>query len=95
VTIGDSLTQGMKVIDHAFHLVTIHGDAEVALLEVMKLCVELQNKCHTDAEELSLNRPPRLTCGLHRFPNDLVEFRGEGAKDLCHQEAIQSSPIDG
>jgi hypothetical protein len=24
-----------------------------------------------------------------------MEFRGEGAKDPCHHEAVQSSPIDG
>jgi hypothetical protein len=34
-------------------------------------------------------------CGLHRFPHDLVELGGEGIKDLCHHDAIQSSPIDG
>jgi hypothetical protein len=34
-------------------------------------------------------------CGLHRFPYDLVEFGGGNAKDPCHQDAIQSSPIDG
>jgi hypothetical protein len=47
------------------------------------------------AEELSLEREPRLTCSLRRFPNDLMEFVGEGAKDPCHHDVAQSSPIDG
>jgi hypothetical protein len=24
-----------------------------------------------------------------------MEFRGEGTEDLCHHDAVQSSPIDG
>jgi hypothetical protein len=36
----------------------------------------------------------RLACGLRWFPNDLVEFGGEGAEDPCHHDAVQSSPID-
>jgi hypothetical protein len=41
---------------------------------------------------LSLDRTPRLSCGLRRFPNDLVEFGGEGAEDPCHHDDVQSSP---
>jgi hypothetical protein len=47
------------------------------------------------AEELSLDREPRLTCGLRQFLNDLMEFKGEGANDPCHNDVVQSSPIDG
>jgi hypothetical protein len=43
VTISDGLTQGTKVVGHALHLVTVVIDAEVALLEDIKLRVELQN----------------------------------------------------
>jgi hypothetical protein len=38
---------------------------------------------------------PRLMCGLCWFLHDLVEFRGEGAEDPCHHDAVQSRPIDG
>jgi hypothetical protein len=34
-------------------------------------------------------------CGLRRFPNDLMEFRGEGAEDPCHHAVVKSSPING
>jgi hypothetical protein len=44
---------------------------------------------------LSFDLKPRLASGLRQFPNDLVELRGEGAKDLGHHDAIQSNPIDG
>jgi hypothetical protein len=37
---------------------------------------------------------PRLTCGLCRFPNDLMEFRGEGVDDPCQHDVVQSSLID-
>jgi hypothetical protein len=41
VTIGDGLTQGMKVIGHALHLATVVADAEVTLLEDTEPGVEL------------------------------------------------------
>jgi hypothetical protein len=44
VTIGDGLTQGMKVIGGALHLVTVVTDAEVALVEGVEPGVELQNE---------------------------------------------------
>jgi hypothetical protein len=43
VTIGDGLTQGMKVISHALHPAIVVTDAEVALLEDAEPGVELQN----------------------------------------------------
>jgi hypothetical protein len=36
-----------------------------------------------------------MACGLHRSPNDVVEFKGEGVEDPYYHDAIQSSPIDG
>jgi hypothetical protein len=44
---------------------------------------------------LGLKLKPHLTSGLHRFSNDLMEFEGEGAKDPCHHDIIQPSPIGG
>jgi hypothetical protein len=41
--ISDGLTQGMEVVSHALHLVTIVTDVEVALLEDVEPGVELQN----------------------------------------------------
>jgi hypothetical protein len=41
--IGDTLTQGTKVIGHTLHLVTVVTDAEVSLLEGAKSSIELQN----------------------------------------------------
>jgi hypothetical protein len=72
VTISDGLTQGTKVVGHALHLVTVVIDAEVTLLEDIKLRVELQNARLATAEELSLDREQRLMCGLRQFLNDLV-----------------------
>jgi hypothetical protein len=91
--IGDGLTQGTKVVGHALHPMTIIADAEVALLEDVKPGVKLQNRRLVIADELTVEREPRLTCGLCRFPNDLVEFKGEGAEDPCHHNVVQSSPI--
>jgi hypothetical protein len=36
-----------------------------------------------------------MMCGLYRSPNDLVEFRREGAEDPCHHDVVQSSLIYG
>jgi hypothetical protein len=94
VTISDGLTQGTKVIGHALHSMTIVADAEVSLLEDVKPDVELQNTRLAVAEELSLDHEPHLTCGLRWFSNDLMEFRREGDEDPCHQDDVQSSPID-
>jgi hypothetical protein len=69
--IGDVLTQGMKVVDHALHPVIVVVDVEVALLQGAELGVELQNKRLDVDEELSLSREPCLVCSLCRFPNDL------------------------
>jgi hypothetical protein len=41
VTISDSLTQDTKVIGHVLHLAIVVTDAEVTLLEDVKLGVEL------------------------------------------------------
>jgi hypothetical protein len=43
VTIGDGLTQGMKVVGHALHPVKVVTDVEVILLEDAKPGIELQN----------------------------------------------------
>jgi hypothetical protein len=54
----------------------------------MELEVELQNMQLDVAKELSLDREPRLACSLRRFPNNLMEFGGDGAEDLCHHDAV-------
>jgi hypothetical protein len=65
------------------------------LLEDAKPGIELKNTELAVAEELSLERNPCLMSGLHRFPNNLVEFRREGAEDPCHHDVVQPSPIGG
>jgi hypothetical protein len=93
VAIGDGLTQGTKVVDHALDLTIVVADAEVTLLEYAEPGIKLQNVGLTVAEELDLEREPRLTSGLHRFPNVLMEFGGEGVEDPCHHDVIQPSSI--
>jgi hypothetical protein len=94
VTIGDCLIQGMKVIGHALHLAIVVTDAKVTLLEDAEPDIELQNTGLVVAEELGLEREPRLVSGLCRFLNDLIEFGEEGAEDQCHHNVVQPSPID-
>jgi hypothetical protein len=72
VTIDDSLTQGMKVVGHFLHPMTVVAGAEVTLLEGAEPGVELQNTRLTIAEELSLDRKLRLVGGLRWFPNNLM-----------------------
>jgi hypothetical protein len=93
--IGDSLTQGMKVVGHALHSAIVVTDAKVALLEHAEPCIELQNARLMAAEELGLECEPRLTSGLRRFPNDLMEFTGEGVEDPCNHDVVQPNPIGG
>jgi hypothetical protein len=92
---SDGLTQGTKVVDHAIHPATVVADAEVALLEGAEPGVKLQNMRLSVAKELCLDCEPRLACGLCRFPNDLIEFRGEGAENPCHHGVVQSSTTSG
>jgi hypothetical protein len=80
--IGDGHTQGMKVISHVLHLTTVVVDAEVALLEDAELDIKLKNTGLAVGEELDLDHELRLTSGLHRFLNDLMEFEGEGAGSM-------------
>jgi hypothetical protein len=94
MTIGDTLTQGTKVISHSLHPMTVVADAKVALLEGAEPGIELQNTRLTIAEELSLDRKLCLAGGLRWFSNNLMEFGREGAEDPCHHDAIPSSPID-
>jgi hypothetical protein len=94
VMIGDGLTQGTKVIGHALHPTTVVADIEISMLEGMEPGIELQNSRLTIAEELSLDRKPRLACSLCWLPNDLVEIGGEGVEDPGHINVVQSSPID-
>jgi hypothetical protein len=95
VTIGDGLTQGMKVIGHALHPMIVVPNVEVTLLEDAEPIVELQNVGLMVAKELGLEREPRLTSGIQRFPNGVVEFEEEGTEDPCHQDVFQPSPIYG
>jgi hypothetical protein len=62
MTIGDSLTEGIKVIGHALHPMTVVADAKVALLEDAEPSVEMQNTRLAIAEKLSLDREPCLPC---------------------------------
>jgi hypothetical protein len=80
--IGDGHTQGMKVISNVLHLTTVVVDAEVALLEDVELDIKLKNTGLAVSEELDLDHELRLTSGLHRFLNDLMEFEGEGAGSM-------------
>jgi hypothetical protein len=64
VTIGDGLTQGMKVIDHVLHPVIVVAYAKVTLLEDAKPGIKLQNVGLTIAEELGLEHEPHLTSDL-------------------------------
>jgi hypothetical protein len=41
VTIGDSLTQGTKVVGHALHLTIVVADTEVSLVKGTKPSIEL------------------------------------------------------
>jgi isoleucyl-tRNA synthetase len=43
VTIGDSLTQGTKVVSYALHSATVVANAEVTLLEGAEPGIKLQN----------------------------------------------------
>jgi hypothetical protein len=95
VTIGDGLTQDMKVIDHAFHPMIVVPNVEVALLEDAEPIIELQNVGLMVAKELGLEREPRLMSGIQRFSNGVVEFEEEGTEDPCHQDVFQPSPICG
>jgi hypothetical protein len=95
VTIDHGLTQGMKVIGDALHLVIVVADAEVTVLEDTKPGVELQNAGLAVAKELDLERKPCLMNGLHQFSNDLVEFGGKGVEDPCHHDVVQPSPTAG
>jgi hypothetical protein len=95
VTIGDSLAQGTKVVGHALYPTTVVVDAKVALLEDVEPGIELQNTRLAVVEVLSLDHEPHPTCGLHRFLNNLIDFREEGVEDPCHHDFVQSSPIDG
>jgi hypothetical protein len=65
------------------------------LLEDAKPGIELKNAELVVAEELSLEHDPCLMSGLRRFPNNIVEFRREGAEDPCHHNVVQPSPIGG
>jgi hypothetical protein len=64
MTIGDGLTQGMKVIDHVLHPVVVVTYAKVTLLEDAKPGIKLQNAGLMIVEELGLEREPHLTSGL-------------------------------
>jgi hypothetical protein len=63
VTIDDGLIQGMKVVSHALHPVTVVADDEVAFFEGVEPSVELRITRLVVAEELSLDHDPCLAQG--------------------------------
>jgi hypothetical protein len=95
MAIGDGLTQDAQVVGHAFHLTTVVTDAKVALLEDMKLGINLQDARLVVTKELGLHSKPRLSSGLQWLTDDLVKLDEESAQDPSQHNVVQPDPIGG
>jgi hypothetical protein len=93
VMVRQLLTQGADLVYHALHLAVVVTDAKTTLSESTKLFIKLKDTSLIDAEKLSLDNKPRLSCRLRWFTDDLLELDGEGAKHPHQHDPVIVVPI--
>jgi hypothetical protein len=74
------LIEVAKVISHPLHPATVVVDAQIALCEEPKLCVEVEGAHLTVAEELLLEGNPKLLSGANTAASGLLEVDSDGAE---------------
>jgi hypothetical protein len=78
------LTEVAKVISHPLHPTAVVVDAQIALYEEPKLCVEVEDARLAVAEELRLEGNPKLLSGAVAATiaglSGLLEVDGDGAE---------------
>jgi hypothetical protein len=69
-----------EVVSHPLHPAAVVVDAQIALYEELKLCVEVEGACLAVAEELLLEGNPKLLSGAVAVAGGLLEVDGDGAE---------------
>jgi hypothetical protein len=79
-TVLHMLVEVTEVINHPLHPMAVVINAQIALHEELKLCVEVEGARLTVAKELLLKGNPKLLSGAVATASDLLEVDSDGAE---------------
>jgi hypothetical protein len=80
--------EGGERLSHPLHPAVVVVDAQIALYEEPKLCVEVEGACLVVAEELLLEGNPKLLSGAVAGTSGLLEVDADGAEQPRQDHAI-------
>jgi hypothetical protein len=80
--------EGGERLSHPLHPAAVVVDAQIALYEEPKLCVEVEGACLVVAEELLLEGNPKLLSGAVAGTSGLLEVDADGAEQPRQDHAI-------
>jgi hypothetical protein len=92
-TVLHMLAEVAEVVSHPLHLATV-VDAQVALHEEPKLCIEVEGTRLTVAKELLLEDNPKLMSGAVTGTGGLLEDVSDGTEQPRQDHAVQSAPVE-
>jgi hypothetical protein len=86
-----------EVVSHPLHPAAVVVDAQIALYEELKLCVEVEGTRLAVAEELLLEGNPKLQTGAIAAAvasaSGLLEVDGDGAEQPRQDHAVHPAPV--
>jgi hypothetical protein len=94
-TILHVLVEVTEVVSHPLHPAAVVVDAQIALHEEPKLCVEVESVCLVVAEELLLKGNPKLLSGAVAVTSTsgLLEDDGDGVEQPRQDHTIHPAPV--
>jgi hypothetical protein len=93
-TVLHMLAEVAEVVSHPLHLATVVVDAQVALHEEPKLCIEVEGTRLTVAKELLLEDNPKLMSGAVTSTGGLLEDDSDGTEQPRQDHVVQSAPVE-
>jgi hypothetical protein len=87
------LAEVVEVVSHPLHPAAVVVDAQIALDEEPKLCVEVEDVRLVVAEELLLKGNPKLLSGAVATASGLMEVDGDGAEQPRQDHAVHPAPV--
>jgi hypothetical protein len=86
-----------EVISHPLHHVAVVVNAQIAMYEEPKLCVEVEGVCLAVAEELLLKGNPKLLSGALATAvagtSGLLEVDGDGVEQPRQDHVVHPTPV--
>jgi hypothetical protein len=92
-TVLHMLVEVTEVVNHPLHPMAVVFNAQIALHEELKLCVEVEGACLTVAKELLLEGNLKLLSGAAAAASVLLEVGVDGAEKPRHDHVVHPTPM--